>query len=540
MSIATTARERINGTLAESIYDNPVVTREFRTRMRGWKAFTVMGSYTLLLAAFLFIHYLSIAADAGHSFQMESGSLKVGAKMFVTLTVAQAIMLMFIVPSLTSGALAQEVEKKTMELLVLTTIPSGKIVFGKQFSGFLYAMVLLFCSAPLAGICLMLGGISPGEVMATYALIAGTVFLFAAIGVFWSAIFEKTAISGVFTYGSCMFYMFVTSILGESAMYPPPRSAVFSLSLLNPIFAAYDMALTMTKVCGIEFPAWIASVATELILGSLLLLISSGHVRFRKTDKTLVIRLMLLATTLILVWLTIGSFPNFGGGRWSRANSVWEMLAAVSSIILGFMCIMACPLATGEPSRTEKSMLLYAMSGRRAFSKELGGAMSFLALWTAVVYGAFGGTLYWLTKVEHVSFDPQFWPAYLKLGVALVMIVAGVSAVGMLASSIASRRKGAAALVLVFLAFVFAGYTFLLAYHQPNEDTSAPIWQTAALWPITPIMAQCKNWDRTMPTLWWVPNDSWLVTSCIYVALGVIALSIAGTALKKFGGVQED
>lgn len=239
MSIGSTIQTKLKETVASSVYDNPVVVKEFRTRMRGWKAFIVMGIYVLLLSVCVFIHYINIAdtsafAQGNH---MPLGNMRVGARLFSTIVWTQTILLMFILPALTSGALTHELERKTIEMLALTRLSAGKIVLGKHLSGFLYALMLLACSLPLASMCLMFGGLSPAEVAVTYALLATFSFMFTAIGVYWSSIFKNTASAGVCSYGISLGYVFLTAILGAALMFrsaygpagmPPRASDLFT------------------------------------------------------------------------------------------------------------------------------------------------------------------------------------------------------------------------------------------------------------------------------------------------------------------------
>lgn len=551
MNIASTAINRVTSTVAESVYDNPVMTREFRTRMRGWKAFSIMGGYVLLLAIFLFIHYLAIANENpsyyGHYNPL--GNLQIGKKLFGTLTWTQAIMLMFIVPSLTAGAITQELEKKTIEMLVLTRLSAGKIVLGKHLSGFFYALMLLICSVPLAGICLMMGGVSPAEVFVTYTLLASTSFLFAAISITCSSLMNKSAGSSLLSYMICIGYMALTSPLGSTALMSRYSHNIYALSMLNPIFAAYGSALAKTRVCGIGISAALCAFIIVMMAGLLALLIASTHVRYRKVERALSIRLMLISTLALAIWLSVGSLTSLISFAWrpSTADDMKGILYVTSTIIVAALCMMAAAIATGEialksPGKISGSSLLTgALSGRKMFKSNVLGAVPFMTAMSVVTYAIFIGTLYWVAKVESVPVYKWFWSACIKNGITMTAVVAGISAIGVFFSSFITKRKNAAAL-LIFLALVaFIAYGFVISYYQIRYDHAASlIGQTAALWPIAPVMGLANDWGRSMPKLMWDPHDTWILTSALYLLVGLISLTIAGPALRKTGGVKEN
>lgn len=549
MSVGLAVSKKMKETVAGSVYDNPVVVREFRTRMRGKKAFLIMGAYILLLAVFLFIHYIQVAQSAAfsHGNPASFGNERIGARLFSTLVWTQTILLMFILPALTSGSLTLELEKKTIEMLALTRLSAGRIVIGKHLSGFLYALMLLACSVPLASMCLMFGGLSPAEVAVTYSLLISYSFLFTALGVYWSSLFKNTASASACCYAISIGYMLITNALSaafmiHSAIGPggvPHGQTVYPLALLNPAYSGMGMALVNTKVCGLEFPAAIPSFGLQMAVGVLLLLVATTHVRYRSVDRALSIKLLLIALMSAVVWLIIGGL----GPIWStsRPNDWQDMLGVISTLILIFSSVVASMFSSGVLKNGSSSMFLYALSGRRIFKSDIGGAMAYTALFTACVYGALGITLFWMAKSAGAKIDPGFWPAYKGVGIAIVMMATTMAAAGIFASTILKQRNGAAALVILFLIVAFAGYGIMLMYHgnRPQADTS-PIWQLAAFWPMTPILGATDEWNSYMPHLWWRPEMSWKVTTCAYAVLTLILLGLASLTRRKSEGVQED
>ncbi len=542
MSVLARSRERIGTLAAESLYDNPVVTRELRTRMRGLKGFLVMGGYVLLVGAVLFITYMILwneySVSAGSS--MNLANQNIGQKMFQVLAWAQAILLSLAIPALTFSSITQELERKSIELLALARLSPGKIVLGKQLSGFLYAMILLACSLPLAAMCLMFGGISPAEIAVMYATLVAWAFLLTCMGVFWSSLFNKTASAALFAYGSMGLYFLQTIPLGVISappFYSGGAGFVHPLGGLNPGWAVYTSMLT-SSVCGVKLPLTLVAFGLHVALGLLLLMVASTHVRFCRAQRSLPIKLLTMALTLVLIWLAIGGITVSVVPRGSSA--IQSLMTGAAPTILSFLCLMAAIFATGRMTKKPgQPMLAYAISPRKTLSGDLGGAIPFMVLWTAVLFGGLMGTFWWMFRTQGAVVPHALWDGGLKLGVASVAIVLGVSAIGVLASSVVKARRNAAALVLLFVILAWSGYGIVLAYYVEGiSDTSGPTWQLAAFWPATPIYA-LSGWSH-MPKLWWKPADAWLVCSAAYLVIALAALVLASGPAEKGRGVQEE
>lgn len=549
MSVATAVRERITGIFVDSVYDNPVMSKELRTRMRGKKAFITMGAYALLLSGVLFITYLivwSMRSSSGYGYSIVNS--KVGLHLFASLTWTQAILLMLMAPSLTSGMLTHEISKRTMEMLALTRLTAGNIVLGKMLSGFFYILMLLVSSVPLAGICFMFGAISPAEVALTYLLLVSYAFLFSAIGVFWSSLFDRTPVALIFGQVTCLAYMIGTLVLGgygiETVLLGRSTNP-HALSLLNPGWAPYG-AMMSSKVCGISVSMALAAFLVQAAIGCLLLLVASTHVRYHRVERALPIRVLLLLTMIGITWLSIGCLNLLTPAGPPKAATMLftptpDAIFIISFIILAATCLLAALFATGEVRNNGKSILRYALSPRRMFKSDIGGSILFMVLLTAALCGTFGIICLWPAKAASFRIAGVFWASYLKIGVTMLATVAMTAAVGILASSIVKTRNNAAALVVAFFLLLLACYAIILECYQDGiSNPHSPIWQLAALWPLTPILAATKNWEQGAPKLWWTLGDSWIVTSCIYIVMAMLALCFASKAVKKYGGVKED
>ena len=536
--------------LVGSLYDNPVVVKELRTRMRGLKAFVVMGAYVLFLAAILLITYAALWAASHFPGGQSLVNQKLGLHLFGSLVWTQTILLSLIVPALASGALTAELESKTIELLALTRLTPGRIVLGKLLSSFLYSMMLLVISLPLAGICLAFGGISPVEAAAAYALLVAWTFLLASVGMFWSSLFNRTVAASLLTYGACGLYLLFISGLGSAMGFYALRRGVgpvFAFIALSPGLSPM-LASLKAEICGIRIPIAVISFVLHAALSVLLLLVASTHVRHKRADKAIPIRLLLLGIAVGVCWVLLGdrasSFAWYPAGRGGPlpSNPLLNITAVSLAIAMILLGAFSSIFATG-PLRKKQgdSLFHYVFPPFKAFKADLGGAISFMLLWTALMCGAIGVTVAWAAKAYGVSIPSSLWVNYSHMCVVVVMVVAALSAIGILISSVLRRRRDAVALVLLILIIMFTGYVMIqVNYMRGISNPDNPIWQLAALWPLTPILAESGNWDKDMPDLLWSPQDSWIIVGIMYAFISVAALMVASVVSSRRPGIQEE
>ena len=254
--------------------DNPVVTKEFRSRMRGARAYWLLFGYLLLLSLTLFFAYLSwwnshqVAMDYGGGGQ---AGFTVGRTFFLVLFYAQAILVTLITPALTAGAISIEREQRTFEMLRSTTLPPRAITLGKLASSVSFIVLLLTSSLPLVSLCFLLGGVSPGEVFFGYLLLVCDAFVFGAIGLAWSAYAANTATATALSYGSIFLWFALTFPFAVPMLGGGNFGLSYGLSALNPV-GAVTGAVAAEHYYGWTLAAWIPALLIKGALGTLLVL----------------------------------------------------------------------------------------------------------------------------------------------------------------------------------------------------------------------------------------------------------------------------
>lgn len=177
---------------------NAVSVKELRGRMRGVRSFAIITIFLLLMGSFVVLLYLLQLPRLNATDVIITGNL--GQLLFFGVVGVELMLIVFIVPALTSGAITGERERKTYDLLQTTLLSAPTFIVGKMESALGYIILLLLSAIPLQSVAFLFGGVSQVEVIVTFILLMATALLLGALGMFFSAIVDKTMSSTVRVY----------------------------------------------------------------------------------------------------------------------------------------------------------------------------------------------------------------------------------------------------------------------------------------------------------------------------------------------------
>ena len=156
---------------------NPVFEKEIRGLIRQQRSRSVIIFYLVVLAVIAFLLYITIISANAVSPDPDVRR-RLGKIIFLAITLAQLIAIIFIAPLFSADTITTERENKTFELLRITSVSASYIVRGKLFAGIMFTLLLLLISLPLQSGAYLLGGITPSEfLVSTVLLIVTTIFL---------------------------------------------------------------------------------------------------------------------------------------------------------------------------------------------------------------------------------------------------------------------------------------------------------------------------------------------------------------------------
>ncbi|MBX0331344.1 ABC transporter permease [Oscillochloris sp. ZM17-4] len=222
-----------------NLLSNPVLTRELRGRIRGWRALIILIVYLSITGLITFLVYAASASSfSGGPSDVEAGR-GIGKAIFITVMVSTLVQVCVITPALTAGAISGEKERQSYDLLITTLLSPLQIVLGKLASALAFAMLLIFASLPMAGLAFLFGGVSGTELLIGVAGLAATAICYATVGVFWSTVMRSTLAANVMSLGSVIFlllfipFIFVVgSLIGGAFSGDPGIVYIYTMGLL--------------------------------------------------------------------------------------------------------------------------------------------------------------------------------------------------------------------------------------------------------------------------------------------------------------------
>ncbi|MCY4063080.1 MAG: hypothetical protein OXG53_11980 [Chloroflexi bacterium] len=174
---------------------NPVMVKELRGRMRGVRGFAIISIFLTLMSFFTILLYLLRVPTGG---VVVTGDL--GRELFIGVLFIELMLIIFIVPALTAGAITTERERKTYDLLQTTLITKATFVVGKMQSALGYIVLLLLSAIPLQSIAFLFGGVSEAELILALLVLLVSAIALGAFGMFISSITERTLAATIRSY----------------------------------------------------------------------------------------------------------------------------------------------------------------------------------------------------------------------------------------------------------------------------------------------------------------------------------------------------
>ena len=440
------------GLLGRIRFENPVLSKDLRTRMRGAKAFIVQGAYVGMLAVMMGIYYLvwRLSHAAGATPMTISSDL--GRGLYYMLFETQAALVALITPALTAGTITLEHEQRTYELLACTRLAPRTIVAGKLLSGWLFVVMLLTCSLPMAALCLMLGGISGGEIFWSYIMLCLFALCFGSIGILWSSLFSRTIAAVLLAYGSVMFYLIATVIAED-----PTRSG--TVHVFNPfVFLTGSTEPLSLSWLGssTSIPAWLPGLITLPLAALFFATWAIARAPHFVSERAPLQRGLLATLFVLLTLLALLSQSRGGGG----ATSFAIIFTGVAALLVATVFF-----ATGDrPASRPGSLVAWLLGGpRRLFSSELRGGWAFLLVLAALFVitlllgNALAAGLLPALSIARAKHQASVWQLLsvaeaAKVFAVLAAVLLCYSALGALGAALNSRRLGIAFIVVVFVA----------------------------------------------------------------------------------------
>lgn len=224
--------------IKEKIKINPVLRNESKLSIRSPKFSIMIFVYTAILASITLLQFYMSNKTA----YVSGVVLKETIYLYVSIAFMQAVLLMFIVPSLTSTSICGEREKQTLDILLSSKMTTLQIILGKLVSSCGKVIILIICTLPIYSISFLVGGVNFYNVlMLCLFFIINTIFV-GAIGIFISTIVKTSKVATAVAYAVVLILfigLFVAFMIGitikQRTMMSPTTMDIPLYMYLNPL-----------------------------------------------------------------------------------------------------------------------------------------------------------------------------------------------------------------------------------------------------------------------------------------------------------------
>jgi ABC-type transport system involved in multi-copper enzyme maturation permease subunit len=175
---------------------SPIIEKDMKTKMRGWKSPALISIYLLFLTMIgVFVYYINSFGYYTNTF-----TPKLMYIIFTTISSFQLMLVFVIVPALTSSSINSERERQTLDLLLCTNLSTYKIVIGKLVVAIMHILLLYITSLPILSVVFLYGGVGILELLSIFIYTVISSIFAGSIGVLFSTIFKKRIVSVIFSY----------------------------------------------------------------------------------------------------------------------------------------------------------------------------------------------------------------------------------------------------------------------------------------------------------------------------------------------------
>jgi ABC-type transport system involved in multi-copper enzyme maturation permease subunit len=283
---------------------NPVIEKELKIKMRGWKSPALITAYLGFLGLVVLLIFLSNNLLSGYN----TGSFnpRTALNAYNTLAILQFFLLMFIIPAMTGGSISGERERQTLDLLLCTNISPLSTILGKVSASIAHIMLLVTASLPIMGTVFLFGGIRLEELLLLFSFLLATALLLGSMGTFYSTVFKRSTVSIVMTYitigvlvgGTVILFGLFTALVYSPAGRQPTMTDMMAFMFSNPLFG-FSSVLEGTNTniifidifyrigsmgtnpgfAGLSIAPWMVNMAFDVVAAAIFILLAAWRIK---------------------------------------------------------------------------------------------------------------------------------------------------------------------------------------------------------------------------------------------------------------------
>ncbi len=449
---------------------NATAVRDYRVQLRGNRAVLLWGAYLIVMIGFCLLTYNGAASRQEMSIVEAQRSLQT---FYQSILYMLATLVLLIAPALTATAIVSERQRRSLDLVFSAPVSPKYYLVGKMISSYRYIWMLLVLSLPVTAACVVLGGASWSEVLASYALLSLHGLIFTSIALLFSTVAQKPVGAIVWSYIGVACYTWAASGIALPLAYGGgfgPHRARDEMSFLVTLspYAIVTIPSSYTIVAGYHVPNWVFAALFTLCLTKLLLLGAASLLSPYGAAETKSLR---IHSVIYMAAIAYGSVVAIDAATiGSRVSTMVSSSGAVTSTSAGALSsTVATELLMGRAVAAAAVALMIFIPVVACFGTDLekkfwpdgvfrlrrmwvgspSGALPFLL---ALVLAAAVG-MYAYALVNDISVIGVHLFAYLFFSLALVFFA---WALGRMTSAMSNGLRAARTLHFTFLVLVMA------------------------------------------------------------------------------------
>ncbi|HYD00665.1 MAG TPA: ABC transporter permease subunit [Phycisphaerales bacterium] len=163
---------------------NPIAVRLVQNGSRRSRHHYIRIAYLgSLILVLLWALFIKASGGGEQSYQKLAAA---GSSSFEAIAFLQIGLICILAPVFMAGAIAQEADPRTWDILLTTPLKASEIVLGNLLGRLFFILALLFSSLPLFAITQYFGGVSPDRIFGSYAISAGAALFVGSTAIFLS------------------------------------------------------------------------------------------------------------------------------------------------------------------------------------------------------------------------------------------------------------------------------------------------------------------------------------------------------------------
>ena len=223
---------------------NPVFKNEVKLSSRTVKTSWMVFSYNAALLAVSLTVFCGMLEWAHYGSSVEYSEM---VQMYMIMGYMEFGMILLIIPAITSGSIAGERERQTLDILLATKMRPISVVMGKLMASLSSVLMLAVSSLPVLSIVFVYGGVGVKELLAFVVILCVSAVFVGSIGIFFSALCRRTTAATVASYLATIFLLAGTS-LAEGAVYEARQMQIAASGVGEAVYASVGKLIYLLLV----------------------------------------------------------------------------------------------------------------------------------------------------------------------------------------------------------------------------------------------------------------------------------------------------